>query len=71
MTDKLEHAGKISMEVGRELALSPHENFEQSRLTEEAEREALEDDAALARVARMIEKKPRKPAKKAKARKRK
>ncbi len=56
--DILEHAGKVSMEVAKELALSQYERFEHHRLAEEAEQEALEDDAALARVAKMIEEKP-------------
>jgi len=56
--DILEHAGKVSMEVAQALALEEHEKFERRRLAEEAEREALEDDAELRRVAKMIEDKP-------------
>jgi len=58
--DILEHAGKVSMEVSQALALEEYEKFERRRLAEEAEREALEDDAELRRVAKMIEDKPRK-----------
>ena len=51
----LEHSGRVSMEVARVAALEEYGKFNQRRLEEEAEREALEDDAELRGVERMIE----------------
>ena len=48
------------MEVAKALALDQYEKFEQRRLSEESERESLEDDAELERMAKMLEPKPRK-----------
>ena len=55
--DILEDAGKISMEVAKELALEEYEKFRKRRLVEEAERDALEDDQEFERVVKMIEEK--------------
>lgn len=51
----LRHAGAVSMEVARTLALKEYEKFNQRRLAEEAGREALEDDEELERIAKQIE----------------
>lgn len=58
--DLLEHAGKVSMEVAQALALQEYEKFSVRRLAEEAEAEALADDAELKRLEAKIEKKKRK-----------
>jgi len=55
--DILEDAGKISMEVAKELALEEYEKFRKRHLVEEAERDALEDDQEFERVVKMIEEK--------------
>ena len=61
----LEHAGRVSMEVAQALALEQYEKLHRRRLTEEAESEALADDAELKRLEKMIETKPRKGVKRA------
>ncbi|HQH27050.1 MAG TPA: virulence RhuM family protein, partial [Oligoflexia bacterium] len=43
----LAHAGQVSMEVAQALAIEQYEKFNQRRLEEDAQREALEDDAEL------------------------
>jgi hypothetical protein len=53
----LAHAGKVTMEVARALALEEYDKFERRRFAQEAEQEALEDDAELEGVAKMIESK--------------
>jgi hypothetical protein len=68
--DILEHAGKVSMEVAQALALEEYESFNRRRIAEDAEREALEDDAELRQAAKMIEGKPRKTTKTAKGKNR-
>ena len=50
----LGHAGKVSMEVARSLALSEYGKFNARRLADEAAREALEDDEELARIEKRL-----------------
>lgn len=53
--DILEHAGSVSMEVAKTLALEEYDKFNRRRLAEEAEQEALEDDREFERVAKQLE----------------
>lgn len=68
--DILKHAGKVSMEVARVLAIEEYEKFNQRRLAIETEEENLADEAELKKVEKLIEhrkaKKPRTPIKKKK-----
>lgn len=48
------------MEVAKALAQDQYEKFAKRRLSEESEREALEDDAELERMSKILEHKPRK-----------
>jgi len=49
----LAHAGQVSMEVAQALAIEQYEKFNQRRLEEDAQREALEDDAELVEMEKM------------------
>lgn len=53
----LGHAGKVSMEVAKKLALDEYEKFERKRLSEEA----AQDDDDFDSTAKRLEHKPRKP----------
>jgi hypothetical protein len=50
----LEHAGKVSMEVARTLAIDEYEKFNRRRLAEEAQQEALQEDG-FEKAAKLIE----------------
>jgi hypothetical protein len=53
----LGHAGKVSMEVAKALALEQYEEFQRRRLAAEAVQETELDQAELDRVARELEQK--------------
>ena len=53
--DILEHSGNVAKEVADRLAFEHYERFDQHRFTQDAEREAVEDDQELRRVQKELE----------------
>ncbi len=62
--DILDHAGKVSHQIAKELAECEYDKFHQQRLEDEAQQAEQEDIAALEKLESQLVQKPRKPGRK-------